>query len=45
LVLAYFVLIIIVCGQDEAPSTLAGWAMVLALMIYVTVQDVSRILA
>lgn len=29
----------------EAPLTLAGWAMVLALMIYVTVQDVAKILA
>lgn len=29
----------------EAPLTLAGWAMVLALMVYVTVQDVGRILA
>ncbi len=29
----------------EAPVTLAGWAMVLALMVYVTVQDVGRILA
>ncbi len=29
----------------EAPMTLAGWTMVLALMVYLTVQDVGRILA
>jgi regulator of sigma E protease len=29
----------------EAPLTLAGWTIVLALMIYATVQDVGRILA
>ena len=29
----------------EAPLTVAGWTMVLALMVYVTVQDVGRILA
>jgi regulator of sigma E protease len=29
----------------EAPVTLAGWTMVLVLMVYVTVQDVGRILA
>lgn len=28
----------------EAPLTLAGWTMFLALMVYVTVQDVGRIL-
>ena len=29
----------------EAPVTLAGWTMVLVLMVYATVQDVGRILA
>lgn len=29
----------------EAPLTIAGWAMVLGLMVYVTVQDVGRLLA
>jgi regulator of sigma E protease len=32
-------------GRVEAPVTLAGWSMVLALMVYATVQDVWRILA
>lgn len=31
--------------RAEAPLTLAGWMMVFALMVYVTVQDVGRILA
>jgi regulator of sigma E protease len=31
--------------RAEAPLTLAGWTVVLALMVYLTVQDVSRILA
>ena len=31
--------------RAEAPMTLAGWAMVLALMVYVTVQDVGRLVA
>lgn len=31
--------------RAEAPLTLAGWTMVVALMVYVTVQDVGRILA
>jgi len=31
--------------RAEAPLTLAGWMMVLALMVYVTVRDVGRILA
>ena len=31
--------------RAEAPLTLVGWTMVLALMVYVTVQDVGRILA
>lgn len=31
--------------RAEAPLTLAGWMMVLALMVYATVQDVGRILA
>ena len=29
----------------EAPVTLAGWALVMGLMVYVTVQDVGRIVA
>jgi regulator of sigma E protease len=29
----------------EAPLTLAGWSMVVALIVYVTVQDVGRIMA
>jgi regulator of sigma E protease len=29
----------------ESPVTVAGWAMFMALMVYVTVQDVGRILA
>ena len=32
-------------GKVEAPVTLAGWATVLLLMLYVTVQDVGKILA
>lgn len=32
-------------ARAEAPLTLAGWAMVFALVMYVTVQDVGRILA
>ena len=31
--------------QAEVPVTFVGWAMVLALMVYATVQDVGRILA
>ena len=31
--------------RAEIPLTLAGWMMVFALMVYVTVQDVGRILA
>jgi regulator of sigma E protease len=31
--------------RAEAPLTVAGWTMVLALMVYVTVQDVFRIVA
>ena len=31
--------------RAEAPLTLAGWTMVLALMAYLTVQDVGRLLA
>ena len=31
-------------GRLEAPVMLAGWSMVLALMVYLTVQDVGRIL-
>jgi regulator of sigma E protease len=32
-------------ARAEAPLTLAGWAIVLAVMVYATVQDVGRILA
>ena len=32
-------------NRAEAPLTLVGWTLVLALMVYVTVQDVGRILA
>jgi regulator of sigma E protease len=32
-------------ARFEAPVTVAGWAMALALMAYVTVQDVGRLLA
>ena len=32
-------------SRYEAPVTLAGWALVAVLMVYVTVQDVGRILA
>ena len=32
-------------GRLEVPVTLAGWSMVLALMVYVTVLDIGRILA
>jgi regulator of sigma E protease len=32
-------------ARAEAPLTVVGWTMVLALMVYVTVQDVGRILA
>src|SRR5262245_59959039 len=32
-------------ARAEAPLTLAGWMMVLALMTYATVQDVGRIFA
>lgn len=32
-------------AKAEVPVTLAGWAMVLMLMVYVTVQDVGRLLA
>jgi len=32
-------------GRMEAPVTIAGWSMVIALMAYLTVQDVGRILA
>jgi regulator of sigma E protease len=32
-------------AKAEVPVTLAGWAMVLMLMVYVTVQDVGKILA
>jgi regulator of sigma E protease len=32
-------------AKAEVPVTLAGWAMVLMLMVYATVQDVGRILA
>ncbi|HMF88613.1 MAG TPA: site-2 protease family protein, partial [Gemmatimonadaceae bacterium] len=32
-------------ARAETPLTLAGWTMVSALMVYVTVQDVGRILA
>jgi regulator of sigma E protease len=32
-------------ARAEAPLTIAGWAMVLGLMAYVTVQDVGRLLA
>ena len=31
--------------RAEVPVTLAGWAMVLALMVYATIQDVGKILA
>lgn len=31
--------------RAEAPLTLAGWTVVMALMVYLTVQDVGRILA
>ena len=30
--------------RAEPPLTLAGWTVVLALMVYLTVQDVGRIL-
>ena len=32
-------------AKVEAPATLAGWALVMVLMIYVTIQDVGRIVA
>jgi regulator of sigma E protease len=32
-------------AKVEAPVTLAGWALVLVLMVCVTVQDVGRIVA
>ena len=32
-------------GRVEAPLTMAGWSMVLALMVYITIQDIGRILA
>jgi regulator of sigma E protease len=32
-------------ARVETPVTLAGWAMVLMLMVYVTIQDVGKILA
>lgn len=32
-------------GRIEAPVTVAGWSIVLALMVYLTVQDVGRILS
>lgn len=32
-------------ARAEAPLTLAGWTMVLALMVYLAVQDVGRIVA
>ena len=32
-------------ARAEAPLTLAGWTMVLLLMVYVTVQDVGRMIA
>jgi len=32
-------------GRLEVPVTVAGWSLVIALMVYVTVQDVGRILA
>jgi len=32
-------------GRIETPVTVAGWSIVLALMVYLTVQDVGRILA
>lgn len=32
-------------AKVEAPITLVGWALVMALMVYVTVQDVGRIVA
>ena len=32
-------------AKVEAPATLIGWALVMVLMVYVTVQDVGRIVA
>jgi regulator of sigma E protease len=32
-------------ARVEAPVTLVGWALVMVLMVYVTVQDVGRIVA
>jgi regulator of sigma E protease len=32
-------------GTIEVPVTVAGWSIVVALMVYLTVQDVGRILA
>jgi regulator of sigma E protease len=32
-------------ARAEAPATLVGWALVMVLMVYVTVQDVGRLVA
>ena len=32
-------------AKVEAPLTLVGWALIMVLMVYVTVQDVGRIVA